>query len=121
MIEETTTTEPTTQAETGDEARGWGKLIELPRLEMSGPWPQLTDDQKTELRTAAPQLVAASRGASAHASALEKIRPDGIWQGAVLSAVNSLAAIAGGIALLGATLAWLACGDGETAPNRKGE
>lgn len=115
MIEETTT-EPTTRGEAQAE-RDRANLIEL---EMSGPWPQLTDDQKTELRTAAPQLVAASRGASEHAVALGKIRPDGIWQGAAISAVNSLAAIAGGIALLGATVAWLACGDGET-PNRKGE
>jgi len=117
MNEETTTTEPTTRAEAQAEC----DRANMFELEMGRPWPQLTDDQKTELRTAAPQLVAASRGASAHASALEKIRPDGIWQGAVLSAVNSLAAIAGGIALLGATVAWLACGDGETTPNRKGE
>lgn len=82
--------------------------------ELKGPWPQLTEDQKAELRTAAPQLVATSRLASEHAHGLVKIQPAGIWQAVAVSAAHSLAAMAGGLALLGATAAWLACGDGET-------
>lgn len=119
MTEETTTIDTVEAQAERDKANGWGKLIELPPL--AGPWPRISDDQKTEMRTAAPQLVAASRGASEHATALAKLRPDGIWQGAAISAVNSLAAIAGGIALLGAAVAWLACGDGETPDTKDGE
>lgn len=106
--------ETTTNPETTATARISGTL--------RGFWPQLTDDQKTELRTAAPQLVAASRGASVAAASFAKLpHVPGFWAGAAMSACASLAAAASGLALLGATAAWLACGDGETAPNRKGE
>lgn len=87
--------------------------------ELKGPWPQLTEDQKAELRTAAPQLVAASRGASEHANKIAKVGAQGIWQAVAVSAAHSLAAMAGGLALLGATAAWLACGDGEADRDAK--
>lgn len=88
----------------------------------AGPWPALSEDQKTELRTAAPQLVAASIGASKAARSLaESPRAQGFWQSAALSANASFAAIASGVALFGATVAWLACGDGEGEAAKKGE
>lgn len=85
---------------------------------LSGAWPQITEDQKAELRTAAPQLVAASRSASEHVAKLAKLGAAGVWQALALSAVSSLSTLASGVALAGATLAWLACGDGEPARDR---
>lgn len=86
---------------------------------ITGLWPQLTEDQKAELRTAAPQLVAASRTASDHANKIAKVGAQGIWQGLALSAASSLACLASGVALLGASVAWLACGDGEADRDAK--
>lgn len=80
----------------------------------TGNWPQLTEDQKAELRTAAPQLVAASRSASEHVAKLAKLGVRGEWLALALSTASSLSTLASGVALFGATAAWLACGDGET-------
>lgn len=94
----------------------------IPELSMlqTAPWPTLTEDQKAELRTAAPQLVKASRTASEHAVNVAQLSVSGFWQAAAKSAISSLACLASGVALGGATLAWLACGDGEQASTTKG-
>lgn len=79
-----------------------------------GLFPTLNADDRAELRTAAYPILLASRTAAAHVQALAQSKPpSSIWQGAVISAVSALSAIASGVCLIGATLALVASTDDE--------
>lgn len=75
-------------------------------------FPTLSADDRAELRTAAYPILGAARTAAGHVQALAQATPpQGFYQGAIVSTVSALSAMASGLCLLGATLALVASTD----------
>lgn len=99
----------------------WKIAEEAPPLQLPTPFdiapmsilPRLTADQKVELRTVAPMVLAGARSAVGTITTIAVMQPRGVFEACALSACSSFASLASSLALLGAAVALAVCNDGE--------